>query len=846
MLQCVGGGNVGAYLPSASTTNREEQQETFRDAQRSLETSGNQPLELLRTWTYGLHLAQISNLIRTAQYRTQMSRRAPLSTLLRSVGLDLLNVPLRKILGLDHTPEPLKPIQIKSFATALQRCAVHLLPCAFSIFLVTINLRGYFIGFELAGVSGKTEQYIALLQIAAKVQELLIVASLATVVVHRLRHDLIDGEGVPFGLVGASSLFSQLSYFWSTAFIGSVSRRPRLNATLVGLLLVAGLIATTAGPAIAVLLIPREQTWPAGGTKYWINGTAAELWPSRVGLEHYMPELGTGVFGASCSSREAYENALCPAGGYLSLWNRFSSSDYYRPWSGAPDSRYTPTNLLVWSPDGQVPPYSMVSAQRARVALESSAFSIHGPSAWVAAAINDDWQTAVDALPNDPNSRFSRYRYYSTMRSVIDTQVPSVRVVCSDMQRVSPGQRTLRFPIVNEFGPAIWNRNARLTFDDDHIGEPRELQDFQVPDGLLESLRYTRYPRVSHVDLSNATWTTATMGLIVEQPWSATNETNHRVSTCIVDARWAEGAVSVGLGQPVEPEIFYITKAAKIIRKALISAVSYRSCDMFRSDEGAEGSVRRIYITPELLDAINLPISGSTTAAYLRKSTALDVRNSSDTSSEATTISSLLALRTEDKFLIPAVEHTLATVFADALARAGSWRVLDITQPVFNKKPKATIYHERKQNYGTQLLRDGESYEEPTSTSTQTFTEFHMRQEIGGYSFMASSITDILSLIVVVSHLVIAVGHTFFILFRRHSSSCWDSVPELLSLTQQSAQSTVALKNTAAGIEKMNTFRQRARIIVSEDDPEHVELRFDGDFERKTVMERPSAGLNYG
>jgi hypothetical protein len=42
---------------------------------------------------------------------------------------------------------------------------------------------------------------MALLQIAAKTQKLLIVASLTTVVVHRLRHDLIDGEGVPFGLV---------------------------------------------------------------------------------------------------------------------------------------------------------------------------------------------------------------------------------------------------------------------------------------------------------------------------------------------------------------------------------------------------------------------------------------------------------------------------------------------------------------------------------------------------------------------------------------------------------------------------------------------------------------------
>ncbi|KAH7393791.1 hypothetical protein DE146DRAFT_757281 [Phaeosphaeria sp. MPI-PUGE-AT-0046c] len=775
-----------------------------------------------------------------------MPRQAPLSILLRSVGLDVLNIPLRKLLGLDRTPEPLKPIQTKSLTAALQRCAVHLLPYAFSVFLVTINLKGYYIGFELAGVSGKTSQYIALLQIAAKVQELLIVASLATVVVHRLRHDLIDGEGVPLGLVGASSLFSQLSYFWSTAFIGSVSGRPKLNATLVCLLLVSGLIAATVGPAIAVLLVPREQTWPAGGTKYWINGTMEDLWPSQVGLEHYMPDNGAGKFGVSCSSTEGYKNALCPAGGYYSLWNRYSSSDYYRPWSGMPDSRYTPTNLLIWSPQGQVPPYSMISAQRARVALESSAIGVHGPTSWAAAMINDDWQAAVDALPNDPNSRFSRYRYYSTMSSIIETQVPTVRVICSDLQRLVPRQRILQFPVVKEFGPAIWNRNPYLTFDDDHIGEPRELHDFHLPDGILENLRYTPHPRVSHVDLANTTWTTATAGIIVERSWSSINETYHKVSACIVDARWAEGAVSVGLGQPVEPEVFYVTKAAKIIRKALISFVSYRSFDMFRSDEGAEGSVRRIYITPEWFEAVNIPIRDGTNSAAVPSANSTSSQATIDAYSGGTTVSSLLALRAADTFLIPAIEHTLATVFADALARAGSWRVLNVTQTVINKKYNYPEFHKQKEDHGIQLLNDQEAYEDPHSTSANTFTEFHMRQEIGGYSFMASSITDILSLVVVFSYLAIATGHMLLLLIRRNSSSCWDSVSELLSLTQQSSPSAIALKNTAAGIERMSTFRQRARITVSENDPEHVEMRFDGDCEGKNVLQRPSSGLRYG
>jgi hypothetical protein len=199
-------------------------------------------------------------------WNRHQSPQPALSAFLRSVGLGTLDVLKNRLLGYDTRVEPKKLIQTTSLLITLQRCAVHLLPCTFSIFLVTINLKGYFIGFELAGQSGKTSQYMALLQIAAKVQELLIVASLATIVVHRVRHDLIDGEGVSFGLVASGSLFSQLSYFWSTAFIGSFSGGIRLNATLVGLLMIAGLLALTAGPAVAVLLIPREQTWCTGST----------------------------------------------------------------------------------------------------------------------------------------------------------------------------------------------------------------------------------------------------------------------------------------------------------------------------------------------------------------------------------------------------------------------------------------------------------------------------------------------------------------------------------------------------------------------------------------------------
>ncbi|USP81540.1 hypothetical protein yc1106_08814 [Curvularia clavata] len=763
----------------------------------------------------------------------------PLSPFLRSLGLGILCVLITRFSHRHSQGERKKPIRTVSLYLAIQRCAVHILPCAFSIFLITINILGYFIGFELAGEPGKTSQYTALLQIAAKIQELLIIASLTTIVVHKVRNDLIDGDGIPFGLVGVGALFTQLSFFWSTAFIGSVSntRTVRRNAATLCLVILAGFIAVTAGPAVAVLLIPREQTWPAGGTKYWINGSSEDLWPSTVDIRHYMPDRGVGVFGPGCSSSDAYKNALCPAGGYEALASRYSSSDNPRPWSAPKDSRYTPAGLLIWSPEGQVPPYNLASAQRARVALESSATGVHGPTAWVAATINDEWQKAVDAIPVESNSRFSRYRYYNTMKSVIGTWIPAVRVVCSSLQAFNASQTSLAFPVVPEFGSAIRNN---LVFDDQNPGEPLEMRMTELPGETLQKLRQMPYRSVVAVDLTNATWTTATLGLIVKGPTVENNQQS--LSTCVIDARWAKGSVSVGLAQAVQPEIYSITNAPK---SPFISATSYRAYDMFRINSEDRDSWRRIRITMDWFDAVNLKLGENIDApSNVSKTDNRTLNNVS--SAEGTTISSLVALATSDSFLVPTVEHTLASVFADAISRAGSWRVLNVSLPVQRKQFNPTSYHIRKPSYQSELLLDRQAYQNPSTMSTSPFTEFHVRQEITGYAFRVSATTDILALGVLFLHLTMALAHMLFSIIRRRSSSCWDSVPELISLAQQSSPSKVALENTTTGIERMSTFKKRARIRVSGSNSQHVELVFDEDHGGQDLLDRPSTNSVYG
>lgn len=87
-----------------------------------------------------------------------------LHILLRSVGLGIISA----LIG--STKEDPKILVSTSWILALMRCSIHVLPSAVSLALVTIQVRGYFIGSDLEGPGGQDELKLGLLQVAAKIQ----------------------------------------------------------------------------------------------------------------------------------------------------------------------------------------------------------------------------------------------------------------------------------------------------------------------------------------------------------------------------------------------------------------------------------------------------------------------------------------------------------------------------------------------------------------------------------------------------------------------------------------------------------------------------------------------------
>ena len=79
---------------------------------------------------------------------------------------------------------------------------VYLLLFTASIAVISLNLKGPFIGFELARITGHDYVDMAALQLIAKLQELLIIASIGTTVYCRIGYSLLNSRGLPFGLLG--------------------------------------------------------------------------------------------------------------------------------------------------------------------------------------------------------------------------------------------------------------------------------------------------------------------------------------------------------------------------------------------------------------------------------------------------------------------------------------------------------------------------------------------------------------------------------------------------------------------------------------------------------------------
>lgn len=697
----------------------------------------------------------------------QMHMKLPrtLGHLFRAIGLEIINV-LARTKRHPRLVEPPKPVISSSRRLGLARCAVHLLPAAVSAVLITLSVKQYYIGFHLQGIITDDDTNLALLQIAAKAQELLMTASISTIVFHMIRSELIYGDGVPLGWLGSGFSFTGLSYFWSPEFWYSLRyHAPRWKKLgLFGSLLVAGILAVIAGPASAVLLIPRFDEWSAGGSIFFLDGTADEIWPNRLSYDDPDDPL-------YCTGPSSISNGVCPSGGFQALWNHYQQVNVSSfldvgtklPYAGdLAGSRY----YYETGPELQVPArITLGNVRRNNGALSTFLIQPHAATTIFQRQLTVDWFNAAQNVSNRLLENIARYHSHSNLNSRIKTQIPSVGVRCSAAQNISADSKEVEFPTQQPTG--IGNQKATL------------------PNINSTSVSHLR---LAWAVLNDTIWPGVTTGAYLELPWS-TND-SRVVIGCTIRASWLEGELwHAGPAYAIYTErVEFGTNREITVDRSWLDALTPPTPLRGPGYFDFEPSILESILIASGIDTPS-PNSGTNN----ERMTATDIWNGEEFTGGGNRTTFL--------------ESILASHFVDGIARTGSHRAYNTTD---SSSDVPLALFARGSDYNKTLLRGTNALEHPAPGAK--YTELRQNVTIEGYMFRATSVADYLSMSVVAFHIAIALAHTSWCLWYKTSSGCWDTITELLVLAQNSPPAAGALQNTGAGIKSGPLYARKARL----------------------------------
>ena len=432
---------------------------------------------------------------------------------LHSIGLGIIMATYRGTFQNDYT-EPKKITVHRSRLTSSFRSLIHVVPVAVALLEIILNLNEYYLG--------NTFDNQSWYQLIAKAHEILIEASLSSIVLSYVQLQLMSDNGLPFGAFLGGLQFLTISYLWSRELWSSVFtaiHTLRKRITFLLLMVACGIIAATAGPSSATLLIPRLALWPGKSTYVLLNGTREDIWPTR--LDHNsVPQNCFFVV-----QDETQEDPLCPGANWYNLLGSLesqltyidpailavSSVDYF--WNTA-----GPGNEYTYGAVGNCPLDKSKSQSCGDV----------GPVTAISTAFN----STIDSLLDGEVSSFIDI-YHSIDRGFYSAKT-AVRCLTDTIENendTSPLQFPHLFRTVNEYhdpGKTISVANASKT---NLYSMPGNISDFRLtwmnlPDELTGGL---------------------ISGAVLLHPRDRMTNSSQDIATCALAAGWGTSAIATSL-----------------------------------------------------------------------------------------------------------------------------------------------------------------------------------------------------------------------------------------------------------------------------------------------------------
>ncbi|KAI0396172.1 hypothetical protein F5Y17DRAFT_139155 [Xylariaceae sp. FL0594] len=789
-------------------------------------------LAALQTVLY--HLISVGNHV--GSFFTTFPQRYKI--LLRSIGLGLL----ARIKG----EEPRKILVYRSRLLALAHCAVHLIPAAGSFALIALNFQGRFIGAELQGAHWATDDVkLALIQVAAKLHELLIIASLSTIIFHVLRLDLIFGHGVPLGLIGSGWSFAQATWFFSLEFWGGAwAKKPGRSWTeyrLVPLVFVSGLIATFAGPSTAVLASPRVSPWPIGGGSYWLNGSEAQLWPTKVD--------GDMLQSYNCSTAESQiYDPKCPSAGYDFLFQHFKT------WWQYPDMHA----LMEFNAKD----YSMTKRIYAFVGEDTNfdtyAFTTHWATAMLQDAKRDQFDRSLTSLRDhhrwDPP--YPGYLDLSDQQThSVHALLPLVRTACLKNQAIDITAETLEQPIPLAV-PArvdIWNVPRNRSTNTMGSAVPYVWESVDAAGTIRQYFQDKGYlvaQQDGNMMLSDTTPSVVALPLDYDSLWLGLVILMNKPGTATFDAFTCTMGGFWRPGQSIIEATARSNRGYHGIFKDRVRNVV--TTDLKAIDGGIIDDWRPIHMDPSWYDLVSPTMADSDGFSSLSPGRAASATRRSLMERLLEVV--LYPLYDSPIDGLPAIrslEYAISAYLVDGLSRSGGSMQNNIRGVV-----GSDTFNPSDDNMARTLVFKGSpslkgAAGKPELLKDHDATEMLMKTVFTGYLLATLGSFDYFAVAVLLLHAAMALTYTVLVFWwHPEIMEAMDTIPEMVAMAQNSPPPEYdGLQNSCAGIRSMKTLGRVAIIETSQaldgsDGKEELILRFQDTARDGRYI--PEVGQKYG
>lgn len=224
-----------------------------------------------------------------------------------------------------------------------------------------------------------------------------------------------------------------------------------------------------------------------------------------------------------------------------------------------------------------------------------------------------------------------------------------------------------------------------------------------------------------------------------------------------------------------------------------------------------------------------------------------------------TTLETLLISIYSENFRQTELENLIATVFVDGLSRSGLIPNYDATR--FLEAWSYGDFSINSTKLARKLLRQGDPIEifpAPTILKSGNMTRMEMKAIYSGYVMTAQNWFDKLSMAGLILHAVIALVHTILVVIMGKTGGAWDSILELIALTQRSTPPEESLlSNTSAGVRSLKTVKLIAWVEAPEAGKTialeakeipggELQMRFKDRLERRDKDLKPAVDKAYG